>query len=383
MYERQGYPEAYTQLSARGAKIHPIEVDGDGLVVDRSLAQCDLVYTTPSNQFPTTVRMPTQRRKQLIEAAEQHDFLIIEDDFEHEVNFIEQDVPALKGEFYSERVIYLSSFSSTIAPGLRIGFMVAAEPLIQLAKQLQRKNHSYPPQNNCQTLALFLGLGHYDALIQKLLKSLREKWLTMEKALNYYFPQSGVVPSLSGSAFWVNYSSEFDADKLALIAQQQGILINSGSQYYFNGQQRNGFRLSFNSIDAEHIREGILRLSKITKQLLPPIHIDNMKGEPLCGKEITRKLTQHTLVTSDCFNIPYYNTFLADGTMVGISERPNDKDEGRWWVEENKMCYQWNTWQFSEVRKLTLVLNGNQLFRFDDDGFCVSEGTLYAKPIRQ
>ncbi|MCW8332426.1 MocR-like pyridoxine biosynthesis transcription factor PdxR [Vibrio paucivorans] len=376
--ENPGYPEAYTQLSAKQSNVIPLAVDDKGLVVNDELAKCDLVYTTPSNQFPTSVRMPTERREQLIESAKTNDFLVVEDDYEHEVNFIDQDIPALKGEFTTERIIYLSSFSSTIAPGLRIGFVVAAAPFIKRAKELQRKSHSYPPQNNCQTLALFLSLGYYDALIQKLLKSLRSKWLTMEKALNYYFPQSGVVPSLAGTAFWINYTQGFDANKLAILAEKQGILINPGEQYYFTNACNNGFRLSFNSIEEVNIREGVRQLSQLAKQILPLERIENSEGEHLNGTQIREVLNSHQLLTSDCFNIPYRITFQADGRMYGMSDRPNDEDEGYWWVEENKMCYQWKTWQFADVRQLELVKNGSLLSRFDTDGYCVSRGELIA-----
>ncbi|MCK6264029.1 PLP-dependent aminotransferase family protein [Vibrio sp. ZSDE26] len=374
--ENPGYPEAYAQFSAKQPKIVPLNIDSSGLVIDEKLAQCDVVYTTPSNQFPTTVRMPTERRKELIESAKENDFLIVEDDFEHEVNFIEEDILALKGEYATERVIYLSSFSSTIAPGLRIGFIVAAAPLIERAKLLQRKSHTYPPKNNCQTLALFISLGYYDALIQKLLKSFRSKWLTMEKALNYYFPQSGVIPSLAGTAFWVNYTEGFDAIKLARLAEDKGILINSGEQYYFIDHCINGFRLSFNSIDEVKIREGVRQLSLLAKQILPLERLEQSKGVHLKGKNIREVLTNHVLLTSDCFNIPYRITFQIDGRMHGISDRPNDVDEGYWWVEDDRLYYQWKTWQFADIRALSLVQDGQYLSRFDDDGYCVSRGKL-------
>ncbi|MGF1721895.1 PLP-dependent aminotransferase family protein [Vibrio kyushuensis] len=374
--ENPGYPEAYAQFSAKQPMILPLNIDEQGLVVDDNVAQCDIVYTTPSNQFPTTVRMSAERRKQLIKSAKEHDFLIVEDDFEHEVNFMEQDTLALKGEYSTERVIYLSSFSSTIAPGLRIGFIVAAAPLIERAKLLQRKSHTYPPKNNCQTLALFISLGYYDGLIQKLLKSLRSKWLTMEKALNYYFPQSGVIPSLAGTAFWINYTEGFDAIKLARLAEEKGILINSGEQYFFTNRCSNGFRLSFNSIDEVNIREGVRQLSLLAKQILPLERLENSKGLRLTGKGIRSVLTENLLLTSDCFNIPYRITFQIDGRMHGLSDRPNDIDEGYWWVEDDRLCYQWKTWQFADIRSLTLVQDGQYLSRFDADGYCVSRGKL-------
>lgn len=374
--ENPGYPEAYHQLAANNAHMIPLDVDDNGLVVNSDLDDCNLVYTTPSNQFPTTVRMPTERRKALLDAAEQHDVIIIEDDFENEVNFLEADTLALKGEFNSERIIYLSSFSSTIAPGLRLGFMVASPPLIKSAMQLQRKNHSYPPQNNCKTLALFLSLGHYDSLLKKLVSKLRQKWLTMEKALNYYFPQSGAAPSLSGTAFWIDYKHGFDAHKLAELAEKQGILINSGEQYYFSRPSANCFRLSFNSIEETHIREGIRQLSILAKKILPISSVESTRGQRLKGDDIRSVLTQHTLLTSDCFKIPYTITFQADGRMFGVSDRPNDQDEGYWWVENDTLCFQWKEWQFADIRRHLLIKQGKILMRFDAEGNCVSTGVL-------
>ncbi|MGF1748510.1 PLP-dependent aminotransferase family protein [Vibrio cionasavignyae] len=374
--ENPGYPEAWAQFESRKARLQPLDVDDQGLVIGELLNQCDIVYTTPSNQFPTTVRLSSERRKKLVEASEQHNFLIVEDDFEHEVCFIEENTFALKGEYSSERIIYLSSFSSTIAPGLRIGFIVAAPEFIKRAKHLQRLSHTYPPKNNCHTLALFISLGYYDALMQRRLKKLRSKWLTMEKALNYYFPQSGVVPSLAGTSFWLNYDARFDANTLYEKAEQIGILINPGDQYYIEDDKKSSFRLSFSSIEESDIREGIRRLSEVAREILPLEHIADTHGQQLSGSEIRKLFDHHTVLTSDCFNIPYRIEFQPDGRMYGVSDRPNDEDEGYWWVEGNTMFYQWKTWQFADIREVRLVLDGHQLKRFDRNGFCVNTGKI-------
>lgn len=376
--ENPGYPEAKRQFKVQGSKIVSLDVDEQGLILDSQTDSCDIIYTTPSNQFPTTVRLSTERREQLIKHAHDHDFLIVEDDFENEVHFIEENIPALKGQYNSERIIYLSSFSSTIAPGLKIGFMVAAPPLIKQAKLLQQQNHTYPPKNNCQTLALFLRLGFYDALIQKLLKKLRSKWLTMEKALNFYFPQFEVLPSLCGTAFWINYGPNFNATLLANLAEKEGVLIDASERYYFENKKCSGFRVSFSSIDECNIREGIKRLSLLVKQIVPLQRIDNAPGKLLSGQEIRSLLNNHHLLTSDCFNIPYRITFQADGRMYGVSERPNDVDEGYWWTEKEKMFYQWKTWQFADVREMSILLDGSHFKRFDINGYCVNHSIIEA-----
>ncbi|MEI8634088.1 PLP-dependent aminotransferase family protein [Vibrio sp. PP-XX7] len=185
--ENPGYPEALHQFQARRATIIPIDVDREGMLVDARMTHCQLIYTTPSNQFPTTVRLSSERRKKLVALAEEHDFLIIEDDFEHDINFIEDACPALKSEYPSERIIYISSFTATIAPGLRIGYIVAPEPLISQIKALQFRTHSLPPKNNCQTLALFLSLGHYDALYPKNAQAIPGKMAHDGKGLELLF----------------------------------------------------------------------------------------------------------------------------------------------------------------------------------------------------
>ena len=93
----------------------------------RDLNSCEFVYVTPSHQSPTTVTMPLERREHLLKQAEKHDFLIIEDDYESEINFVGEPTPALKSLDASGRVIYVGSLSKTLAPGLRLGYMVASE----------------------------------------------------------------------------------------------------------------------------------------------------------------------------------------------------------------------------------------------------------------
>ncbi|MGO1298886.1 MAG: PLP-dependent aminotransferase family protein, partial [Vibrio sp.] len=371
--ENPGYPEAFHQFQAQQAHILPIDVDEHGLQVDERLNQCNMVYTTPSNQMPTTVRLAPERRQRLVAQAEQHNFLIIEDDFEHDISFLEYSSPALKSDYPSDRIIYISSFTSTIAPGLRIGYIVAAPPLIAQIKALQLRTHSCPPKNNCQTLALFISFGYYDALLEKIRKHYREKLLTIEKAMNYYFPQSGVTPSLAGTAFWVNYKAEFNAKQLEILAEQQGILIDNGAHYFFEHPKNNCFRLSFQSIETQHIRDGIRQLSKLAKQVMPIARIEECQAPHLTGSQIKALLLNRTLLSKDCFNIPYRISFLAGSKMTGVSDRPNDTDEGYWWVENDKFIYQWRNWQFSDIRYITIVVENGELKRFDEDGYFIGE----------
>ena len=185
--EEPGYPDLRNMLMLRGARTLPIPVDEEGLPPD-GLAKADLVFTTPSHHYPTTVAMPIDRQKALLKAAAAQDFVVVEDDYEFETNYGGQPLPALKSLDRDGRVIHIGSFSKYIAPGLRIGYIVAAADFIREARLLRRLVLRHPPANNQRTLALFIAGGYYDALVQRLQRSYRERWEAMTAALEAHMP---------------------------------------------------------------------------------------------------------------------------------------------------------------------------------------------------
>lgn len=266
--EEPGYPDARNIFALRTDNLVPLQVDQQGLPVNDALNGIDLLYTTPSHQLPTTVTMPHERRVKLLEKAKEQDFIVVEDDYELESNYVGKPVPALKSFDKEGRVIYVGSFSKTLFPGLRLGFMVASPDLISEMRALRRLMVRHPPTNNQRSTAFFLSLGYYDVFVRRLNRSYRQRWNAMGAALAEHFPASIVTRGMGGSSYWVELTDKsVNTDTLAKMALEQGIFIEPGSDYFMEGSNTSCFRLGFSSIDDQAIEPGLAKLAQLVERL--------------------------------------------------------------------------------------------------------------------
>ena len=266
--EDPGYVDARSIFRMTTAQLMGLPVDAAGLIPDDKLNQCDYVYVTPSHQSPTTVTMPLARRHELLTRSVDSDFVIIEDDYESEFNYVGQPTPALKSLDHSGRVIYVGSLSKTLAPGLRLGYMVGPKELITEARALRRLMLRHPPANNERAVALFLSLGHHDSLVRRLSHAYKERWQTMGDALARYLPESAHMPAFGGTSCWVKGPETLDTRALVERAAARGILIEPGDVFFYSDPApRNFFRLGFSSIPVDRIEPGIRMLAEIVHDL--------------------------------------------------------------------------------------------------------------------
>ncbi len=240
-----------------------------GVETDERLSRCKMIYVTPSHQCPTTTTMPLEVRQNLLEEAARHDVTIVEDDYESELNFVGKPTPALKSLDAEHRVIYVGSLSKTLAPGLRVGFMVGPKKFIRQARALRRLMYRHPPSNNQRTVAHFLSLGHHDSALLRLSQSFKSRWRVMDEALKQHDVFSTLRPTFGGSAFWVQLPESVSARELETLAAQHGIVINAGDNYFASRKgPRNFCRLGFSSIPEERIEAGIEKLAGLVRQLV-------------------------------------------------------------------------------------------------------------------
>ncbi|MCE8023370.1 PLP-dependent aminotransferase family protein [Billgrantia aerodenitrificans] len=267
--ENPGYVDMYNIARLFTNKIRLLPVDEQGMRPIEELTQCQLVYTTPSHQSPTTVTMPLERRRQLLDMAEIENFLIIEDDYDSETNYLRNPTPALKSLDRHSRVIYVGSLSKTLAPGLRLGYLVAHPTFIREARALRRLMLRHPPTNNQRALALFLERGYHDTLIRQIHQTFQARWECMSEALRRHLPDCFTPSTYGGSCFWIRGPQGLDGQRLQLLAREDGILIERGDIHFFDRPGKEYLRLGFSAIPEERIETGIERLARLLPQAMP------------------------------------------------------------------------------------------------------------------
>lgn len=245
-------------LNHSDCKVSPLAVDSDGLTPDALPDETDVIFTTPSHQSPTTATMPVERRYELLKRARELDAMVVEDDYEFEMAFLGSPSPALKSMDRDGRVIYVGSFSKSLFPGLRLGYIVGSEPFIREARALRSLVLRHPPGHIQRTAAYFLSLGHYDAQIRRMSKTLARRREALDAAVEQYGLTAAGRGIMGGSSLWMSAPERVDTTKLAQKLQSQGVHIEPGAPF-FNGLHRphNFYRLGYSSIGRDRIGPGV------------------------------------------------------------------------------------------------------------------------------
>ena len=265
--ENPGYTDARNIAGLHAGRVLGIGVDDQGMVLSSELDSCDYVYVTPSHQFPTTVTMSLERRHALLERAAASDFVVIEDDYESELAHQGSPQPALKSLDRNDRVIFISSLSKTLAPGLRLGFMVGPAPLIKEARALRRLMIRHPAANNQRTIAMFLADGHHDALLRRLCNVYRERLAAVITALVKHLPEFSVNLTAGGTALWIRAPKTLDMGLVGAAALKRGVVIEPGAVHFMDQPgPANFFRLGVSSIQTERIEPGIKLLAEAVRE---------------------------------------------------------------------------------------------------------------------
>ena len=264
--EEPGHPHARNSFAMRAPVITNLAVDQEGLV-SSSLSALDYLYVTPSHQSPTTETMSLKRREELLLRAHQHDFVVIEDDYEAEHLYAGTPMPALKSLDRSGRVIYIGSLSKSLSPALRLGYIVAPAALVKELRVLRHAMVRHPSAFLQHTYALFLSLGHHDAHARRVNAEMQKRIECAANALTKYLPRMRFRIPQGGASLWIESLDRLDCVKLAERARDFGVLIEAGDVFFADPPQPCPFfRLRLSSIRLEQIEPGIKALAEAAAQ---------------------------------------------------------------------------------------------------------------------
>ena len=266
--ENPSYPPLRDILDQSRCHVKAVNLDHYGLIPDQIPKETSVIFTTPSHQCPTTITMPLNRRQQLLETASKLNALVVEDDYEFEISSKKLASPALKSLDSDGRVIYVGSFSKSLFPGLRLGYLVGSAPFISEARALRASVLRHPPGHIQRTAAHFLRLGHYDALINRMAKQYSIRRSTMAEAIKkYQLEIAGNSSPEGGSSFWMKAPKDLDTEILAKSLMKNGVLIEPGKNFFAPPNQlENYYRLAFSSINEEKIEGGIKLVADFIKK---------------------------------------------------------------------------------------------------------------------
>ena len=238
--ERPTYDRTLLGLQERGADLTevPLEADGIDVVALRTLLEGGLrprlAHIISNYQNPAGCTLSLDKRKELVKLTEELDFTIFEDDPYRDVRFRGEELPSMY-ELAPERVIYASSFSKTVCPGVRVGYLVGEPALI--AKIVRRATNTYiAPDMLAQSVVYeFAKTGALDEAVARVQIALRERCDLLSESLAKYIPEATFVRPDGGYFLWAELPDNYDVDAAAAAASDHGVVFVKGSDFVTEG----------------------------------------------------------------------------------------------------------------------------------------------------
>jgi 2-aminoadipate transaminase len=271
--ERPTYDRTLLSLRSRGGDLRPVALQPDGVDVagvEALLAEGvkpRLAHLIPNFQNPAGYTLSLEKRHALVRLAREHAFTIFEDDPYVELRFTGEPLPTMLSlADGSDEVVYASSFSKTVCPGIRVGYLVGPEKLIARIAKLATNTYISPNMVAQSIVNEFCRNGSFERSIETVKVALGERAGALCAALRRELPEARFVEPQGGYFLWVEMPEGFDADALFRAAAERGVAIVKGTDFLIEGGE-NAFRLAYSGVSVEQIDEGVARLADAVRSL--------------------------------------------------------------------------------------------------------------------
>jgi 2-aminoadipate transaminase len=270
--EAPTYDRTLLSLRKRGADILAIPLEEDGIDVAalasalEAGARPKLAHIIPTFQNPAGYTLSLDKRRRLLELAEQYDFVIFEDDPYVELRFEGERLPTMLSLDSSEHVVYASSFSKTVCPGIRVGYLAGAAETIAAVQKLATETYISPSMVSESIVNEFCRSGAIDNSIETVKKALRERVGVLASALERELPDARFTAPAGGYFLWVDLPDSVDVDALFAAAQDRGLIFVKGTDFLLEGGQ-SSLRIAYSGVKPDEIGEGVARLADAYRSL--------------------------------------------------------------------------------------------------------------------
>lgn len=269
LVEQPTYLCALDVFRSYGAEFASVEMDEDGMKMDaleealKTHPNTKLVYTVPNFQNPTGRTMVEERRKKLAELAEKYDVYVLEDNPYGEIRFAGQHVPAVKSFDKSGHVFYMSTFSKTLAPGFRLGWVVADKDVVNKLTVLKQSADLHTDNLGQYAVAQFLADNDLDAHVKEISDLYGKRKDLMLAGIKKYFPEGVTYTDPEGGMFlWVEVPGVDDTVELFKECLEHNVAFVPGDPFFAGAPQPGAFRLNYSNMKEDQIEVGLKRLGE-------------------------------------------------------------------------------------------------------------------------
>ena len=270
--EDPGYFGARDIFAATGARLVPVPIDGEGLDLQtarKRSRRARLVYVTPSHQYPLGVTMSLARRLNLLEWARERDAYIVEDDYNSEYRYSGRPLASLQGLDRDGRVIYLGTFSKTIFPALRLGYLVVPTNLIEVFAAARSLTDLHSPSLDQAVLAEFIAERHYAKHVRRMRGIYKERQqILVEEVRKNLKGMLEAAPAAAGMHLIGWLPCGIDDREVARRAAEANLKIAPVSAYCIDQKLRGGLLLGYTAFNERLIKQGVKKLARVLDEII-------------------------------------------------------------------------------------------------------------------
>src|SRR6201991_669930 len=271
--ESPTYDRTLLNLRNRGADIHMVALETDGIDVvelERLLREENvrptLAHVIPNFQNPAGYTLSAPKRAKLLELAKEFDFTPVEDDPYVAIRFEGEGMPTMLSQDDAGQVVYASSFSKTVCPGIRVGYLVGPQAVIKQIQTIATNTYISPNMVSQSIVNQFARTGRMDGAIATVKNALRERRDAVVTALERELPEAKFAPPQGGYFMWVELPEEVSVAELENAARERGVVFVKGTDFLLEGGE-NTLRLAYSGVTPEQIDEGITKLAEALRSL--------------------------------------------------------------------------------------------------------------------